>query len=279
MKSSTNNFTTDSYNFKTIGKIAFIGFKDYWRLFTGALLFSFLSFTMSVVITLIIFTGMMNSFHLTLSDLIPITSLNTLIYLVVLFPSIIILYSCLGSLFGISREIITSGNYYANLKNAVFYFRKYWWQYTIATIFIKGVSICLSLFFALFIMTNWESLWYLNLIIIGMNFVWETLFNLIMPSISAGNSIKKSFSECLQLIHANYRSIIKTYGFYYLLLQLIILIYTFIPAEFTLGKSISAIIVILSNYLFMPFLSMISTLLYYQFTRINMEEENVKEMN
>jgi hypothetical protein len=279
MKSSTNNINTDSYNFKSIGKIAYIGFKDYWRLFIGALLFSFLSFIVAVVITIMIFMGIMNSFHVTLSDLIPMTSFNTLIYLTMFFPSIIILYSCLGSLYGISREIIISGDYYANVKSVIFYFRKYWWQYTIATIFIKGVSICLSLFFTIFIMTNWQSLWYLNIIIIGMNFVWETLFNLIMPSVSAGNSIKKSFHECLQLIHGNYRNIIKTYGFYYLLLQLIILIYTLIPAEFTIVKSISAIIVILSNYLFVPFLSMISTLLYYQFKRINMGNENVKEMN
>jgi len=273
MKSSTNNITTDSYNFKSIGKIAYIGFKDHWRLFTGALLFSFISFIVSAVITIMIFTGIMNNFRINLSVLTPMTSLSTLIYLIVLFPSIIILYSCLGSLYGISREIIERGNYYANVKNAVFYFRKYWWQYTIATIYIKGVSICLSLFFYLFIMTNWESLWYLNLIIIGVNFVWETLFNLIMPSISAGNSIKKSFHECLQLIHVNYRSIIKRYGFYYFLLQLITLIYTFIPVEFAIVKSISAIIVILSNYLFMPFLSIISTLLYYLFTRKNIGKE------
>jgi hypothetical protein len=148
-------------------------------------------------------------------------------------PGLIIYCAFLGSNFGIARDILTGGNYYAGLKNAFSYFRRYWWRYFIIAIiftsFIMVIAIGIILLAipeALIIAS--KSVLYLIIVSefgIAMLFGFSLLI-LWPASLTATGSLKKSFQESFRLFRQHWKFILKSFCILFLPLLIVSLMFS-----------------------------------------------------
>jgi len=139
--------------------------------------------------------------------------LTFLLILIYFLVAIFAIPAFLCSQYGLSYNILSSGNMYAEFQSIFSYFKKYWWQY-ICLVFVQnffdlsmnvleietgdefGMNLALSspIHFLIFIITK----------------LWFILFALTFPSLTAQGSLKGSFIENFRILKKDYKHILTT---------------------------------------------------------------------
>lgn len=185
-----------------------------------------------------------------------------------LLPGIVLYTAFLGSNFGITRDITTGGNYYAGLKNAFFYFRRYWWRYFLVAL----VFICPAVLFQA-IRPGMET-WYVPKTIVTVGFfaimfVWCTIMFLWPAGVTGTGSFLKGFAECFHIFRKNFLILFECFGLFYFPIVVIALILTSWIYPFFLGSSnepiyiLALIIIFLFVHFFLvPLIAICNSCLY-----------------
>ncbi|WP_371803959.1 hypothetical protein [Candidatus Lokiarchaeum ossiferum] len=273
---------SDKISSKEILSLSFELLRDYFKPLTGTFMIAFLasiivwilSFLLSGSLGILLYSDSFYSFNYLLSGLITFASI---------LPGFFVLFSFIGSGFGMTSEILTGGDYFVELKSSFSYFKKHWSGYSgFAMIFIL-ISILISLII--------PDSWYFSGTIVHavLAFVITSIAELLTISIlgfapvalSQDNSFIKSISISLKIFRKHGWSIIKAVALLILPIEIFSFLYGDVVVLF-LQPNIWAEIYFFSwfvlllglFFIYLPLLIIHLTILYQQFMKPVKEMEN-----
>ena len=274
-------------------RIAWQSLKDNFKAFLATELFAALAFILTIFILgsiLIIVVSLIPS--VSLSDFAGQLSDNFGISHIFRFLTGLIAFSLFNAFLncqhGLAYDIMSSGEMFAEFKNAFTYFKRFWWQYPLLTfvlliynsLFSTGPRIEGSGPNFLDITFDFIQI----LIIIGkliLFFIWFIIFIHTFPSLTSQGNFKRSFIESFRIIKSNPKRIISTWGFYFLIFIVPIILLGILVGvyEYTVLYVICGIIFILITLIGIPMLSLIACGIYnnVEFQRFKPYSEKQKE--
>ncbi len=212
----------------------------------------------------------------------------------------IIVYSVFfGCSFGLSYDIMSSGNLFTKFKSLFHYFRRYWWQYILLFFLLNfgplvyGGIISSILWHPII---EPETLPYhvfsyatINITLCIFNLFWMTLFIQIYPSLTAQGGIKQAFSENWRLLSLNWKRIFISLLFFFLIFTVpwvfidiinYYILLLIIPHYSVLWKYWSYTLyfaeTIITFFLELPILTLITTRIYNSLTYVASEVDEKK---
>jgi hypothetical protein len=135
-------------------------------------------------------------------------------------PQMIISFALYGCVYGLSYDIICSGDEFAEFKGSFMYFKKYWFQYVIISFFQGGFNLILSLIVTPDLTSTkpinipFNQFILINALGYSIGMVWYFLFCITMPSVTAHGSLKRAFRENFVVVKEQKTKIIKVGLFY-----------------------------------------------------------------
>jgi len=179
--------------------------------------------------------------------------------LIFLFISIIFLFVLLvvfvfsafnATLYGLSYDIMSSGNLYTEFRNAFIHFRKHWLAYIIISIPMLFISMIYQ-----YIPREQLGAYILYIFI---DFLSIMFFTGLLTSVTAKGKFFYSFKESISLLRRDFRRISLTIGIYFLIFRTPYIIGVYIAK---LGLTIDYIILILlmGNFILLLFASLIGS--------------------
>lgn len=251
--------------------------KENFRAFAGAQVIGVVAFLIVAVFMMGIFALLLPNLWI---DAAQSTGTPTLVIAVVLLltPANVVLYAFFGSLYGLSFDIMSSGDGFAQVRGSLTYFRKYWWQYSVVSVW----QYLLGAFLIVGFTGTLETLgpmtpegWIVLLVPSLVAWVWGTLFFELMPSLTATGSLRAAFKENWQLLKNHPGRLISTRVAYIALVEVPFLLFTIFafwnqPAlevataqEFSVGFFLLAIVPSILYFLISnPLLALLSTRIY-----------------
>ncbi|MHA1126903.1 MAG: hypothetical protein ACTSO7_14945, partial [Candidatus Heimdallarchaeota archaeon] len=122
--------------------------------------------------------------------------------------------------YGLSYDIMSSGDLFSEFRRAFSYFRKYWWQYILLS-FLSGFSLFLPIGRAIFNRPHPIENIFFDIGLITLRYLLLFLLIIfsssILPSLTAQGRLKNSFIEANRLLKKAPKRIIKTWSRFYLL--------------------------------------------------------------
>ncbi|MHA1476441.1 MAG: hypothetical protein ACTSQ5_14800, partial [Promethearchaeota archaeon] len=232
----TNKKSSTFADTKKDFKIAWQLLKGNYKAFIGTEIFAGLAFILTLfalgsilmVIVALIPSISVSDFFGRVSDNFGI---SILFRLLMGFIAISIFYAFLNSQHGLAYDIMSSGEMFAEFKNSFAYFKRFKWQYPVLsfTLFIMN-----GIFSAIFRMDASDPPFHditfdfvQIIIILGeliILFIWFILFIHTFPSLTSQGNFKRSFIESIRIIKSNPKRIISTWGTYFLIFVVPILI-------------------------------------------------------
>jgi len=136
--------------------------------------------------------------------------------------------------FGLSYDIMSSGDMFSEFRRVFSYFRRYWWQYILLS-FFSGFGLFLPEGRALIPRPKTVGSVFLDIgfIIIRFTLLFVLLLftNNILPSLTAQGSFKNSFKEASRILNKYPKRVFKTWGRYFLIFILPTFILAIIRSE------------------------------------------------
>ncbi len=141
----------------------------------------------------------------------------------------VLLVGLLYCQYGLSYDIMSTGDLFSEFKRAFWYFKRYWWQYLLLS-FISGLGLFVPIGSLVINLPNTIG----NVLLSSISFIVRDLFlfvffiisSIILPSLTAQGSLKNSFTEASRIIKKYPKRLFKTWIRFFLmfLLPIIILI-------------------------------------------------------
>lgn len=196
----------------------------------------------------------------------------------ILLGSVLVFYAFISSTYGLSHDIILSGDQFTEFEKSFTYFRRHFFSYIFLSIIILWIPIAFELNFHFHnffeVIPNFRTNEFTLLIdafeIYLFQYVLFVLFNLTLPSITAEGKFISSFKENFRLLFKYPKRIIISWGIFfimfslpsYIFLLLVIFVVRFIfPSLIILGL-ILLILVLSSVILGYPIMSLVATRIY-----------------
>ncbi len=180
---------------------------------------------------------------------------------------IFIFFGFLNSQFGLSHEIMSSGEMFAEFESSFGYFKKFWWQYPVLTFIILAINVLIPISYRLDIaeLLNNELLAIFILIVLWLIFfIWFIIFISTLPSITFQGNFKHAFIESFRMVKSNFKRMIVTWGIFFLIFVfpgfLIMLVTSVYFSWVTISLNIIYIFVL--SFIGFPLMSLIATGLY-----------------
>ncbi|MFW9992943.1 MAG: hypothetical protein ACFFD4_12950 [Candidatus Odinarchaeota archaeon] len=254
--------------------IAFKVYLDYKRAYISV----FIVFMSGIVA--LVFSGILFMKTVVLDN---IFQLNEDLRLLIILPVLAFLFSVYffliaytNTIFGLTYDIMTSGELFTEFRRSITYFKKLWPFFMIFMLPI-ALIILAEQFFGLFLIiqfiaTNEDNRLFLLLVKIpaySLEFLIYVLLIEIFPGITATKQLNQSMSENREILRKNFRRVLLSVGFYFLLFRIpmfvvdIARILLVSSEETLLLCNIAFLIVTLLNAVVgMPILSLVSTRIY-----------------
>ncbi len=143
----------------------------------------------------------------------------------------VLLVGLLYCQYGLSYDIMSTGDLFSEFKRAFRYFKRYWWQYLLLSL-ISGIGLFIPVGRQVinFPNTIGNVLFDTSLIIVRylLLFIFIILSSIILPSLTAQGSLKNSFTEASRIIKKYPKRLFKTWIRFFLmfLFPIMILILT-----------------------------------------------------
>ncbi len=204
--------------FKKDVSIAWKIFKENFKVYLGFELFVLLSSFAVVIISIIIFILLAFSISL----VIPFEPSPVFFFsmgMLATVPNFVIVIILSGCIYGLNYDLISSGDEYTEIKNAFWYFNRYWWQYLIIGCLQGIVTLIWSAresinritqfdpnanTFALY--GSLEDLVILFIIMLCAQIIYW-LLALMMPSVTATGKVLDSFRENFVIFRTEWKRI------------------------------------------------------------------------
>ncbi|MHA1731254.1 MAG: hypothetical protein ACTSU5_04890 [Promethearchaeota archaeon] len=251
-------------------------YRDNWKALVGAQLTGITVFFATIVGTFLLFDFFF------FQDGSPAFEGSTpaeviLLVRILVVPALIVLYAFFGSLFGLSYEIMSGGDLFANYRETFRYFRRYWWRYVLLSMWLNlfGLLIPLVSVHVLGTIGPGRAEVSVELPVSGVfNFFWFAMFLLTFPSLTASGHLRESFRENWHLFWKNPSRVLLTYFTYFLVFELPNIIFALFFAHYYSGGTSAApwvlvtfaIAVVVSSlyrlFVGYPMLSLLSTRVY-----------------
>ncbi|MHA1777321.1 MAG: hypothetical protein DRO88_04840 [Promethearchaeia archaeon] len=187
----------------------------------------------------------------------------------------IIFMGFMNSQFGLANDIINSGDMFAQFKGSFHYLKMHWGKFYLLTIWFNAITWLFSSPFLGFsnshphpsAFTVWH--WVIFAIRIIIQFLWFLMWIHAFPSLVYQNSLLTALKESFLIFKTEFRRIVKTWGVFFLLFTLPILLLSFFllifpdPAISTSLVPIIALVVILLLFLLgFPLMTLLATGIY-----------------
>lgn len=143
----------------------------------------------------------------------PPDSLN-LIYSLIKLPSDAILHGFFGCSMGLAYDIISSGDEFAQIKNAIYYIREYWLKF-----FLFGFISNCFIYILRFIDPSVITL-EISLLIRLFSAVWYIILSETNASLVSTSNLFTALKENFLILRKNFGRIIITFGLYYIVFLL-----------------------------------------------------------
>ncbi len=278
MKEDPDSVKQDSNSIKDYLKLGWELYKDYYKPLIGAQLLALITFVCVSLISIIIYIIILLNFS-PLEQLLNITDLTGIIFLGFMIPGLICFVAFIGSLYGMSNEIISSGDYYTELKSSFTYFYKFWWHYfLIALCFFFGFLIAILLTnYVMQLNPAFPRVIFL-IIFFSFLFLFETLVFLLPVSLTSTGSLKNALNQTFNLLKHNPKVYLTIFAIFFILsISIDIPLYFLI---FYFNKSIILLLIIallscMSFFIIFPYMILVSTVMYHSI--FNQEELNGKK--
>ena len=193
-----------------------------------AYILTFLIFFIGIFV--LVFTGMFLMLFVILGNFFQLDAIIRMILapfiLLILISTFFMLLSYVRTIFGLSNDIMTSGELFTEFKRSITYFKKFWLYFTLLSL-PYVLLIVIEQIFSLFAL--------LNMINTGEGdrtfFVWIKLFVYLLdltlyvtlielfPSFIEVKNVKKSIKENFTIVRQNYKRLIYSISFYYLIFR------------------------------------------------------------
>ncbi len=263
-------------------------YRDNWKAFAGAQVVGILGFLATMVVTawiLLLFVPPQMFMD-------PLAyGAGWILFLTTIFvlPGLIVLFAFFGSLYGLSYDIMSSGDQFAEFSGTFQYFRRYWWQFFILSVWLNLLGFILP-FGSLAIIGRLTSIGTRPLFVfpisVAFNYIWLILFIGMFPSLTAQKSLKMAFKENWRQLKSNIRHRLATVGIYLLIFEIPTFILTgllsvfiemdgFPPVHLPIGLIILAMETI-QLFVGYPLLALLATRMYNS-AKFNHTDENVRE--
>ena len=139
----------------------------------------------------------------------------------------VLLVGLLFCQYGLSYDIMSTGDLFSEFKRAFWYFKRYWWQYLLLSL-IYGFGLFLPFGRQVISFTNTIENALLNsgltLARYLLLFFFIILSSIILPSLTAQGSLKNSFTEASRIIKKYPKRLFKTWIRFFLMFLLPIII-------------------------------------------------------
>jgi len=224
---------TKQSEIKSDFKVSWQMLKMNYKAFLATELFAFLT----ALILLLLFSGIVILIYflaptLSLEDL--RTQLNdysrfqfSTIGTIFLAVGQVLLVGLLYCQYGLSYDIMSTGDLFSEFKRAFWYFKRYWWQYLLISL-ISGLGLFIPVGIQMIKLpiTIGNVLIDSGLIIVRylLLFVFIILSGIILPSLTAQGSLKNSFKEASRIIKKYPKRLFKTWIRFFLMFLLPIII-------------------------------------------------------
>ncbi len=222
--------------------------------------------------------------------------LNELARLVI-GPIILVIFCCVlflllayaRTIFGLTHDIMTSGELFTEFKRSIVYFKKFWFFFSLFSIpffLIIFIDQLIGLFFILrFINTNEDYRSFLlpiKVFVYLFDFLTYVLLIEILPSMIVVKKVSQSIKENFQILRRHFRRIFLSIAFYYLifrgamfLVDISRLLLVSNENTFLMFNLVFFVVSFAHAIIGIPILSLISTRIYNT-TMMNQESLNVK---
>ncbi len=196
---------------------------------------------------------------------IPIPTINLIVSF---FPSIIS-FGFWGAIIGLSYDIMSSGDGFAELKKSFYYIKKYWFRFVILSFLVNIVT-----FFLRYLVPR-----YVNfgqaLLIRTFSFFWALLFFEISAALVSRNNFVLAFKDNFYLLSKHFLRILKMFTLYYLIFMVVRIfigysLYYLFPndfIEYNTALTVLYVLNIVESFIGAPIFAFLSIGLYNEVIR------------
>ena len=211
----------------------------------------------------------------------PFRVANDRLPLYIIIGAVLVFYAFISSTYGLSHDIILSGDQFTEFEQSFTYFKRHFFYYILLSVLILWIPIAFELdfhfhnFFEVLpsIRTNEAELILDAFSIYLVQYLLFVLLNLTLPSITARGKLISAFKENFSILIKNPKRIIASWGIFFIIFSLpsyIFLIISFMLVTFFLPTiffnhlmGIILFILILSSVILgYPIMSLIATRIY-----------------
>ena len=282
MKKDPNNITQESNLIKDYFKLGWELYKDYYKPLIGAQLLALITFICVSLISITIYIIILLSFS-PLEQLLKITDLTGIIFLGFMIPGFICLVAFIGSLFGMSNEIMSSGDYYTELKSSFTYFRKYWWQYfliALCSLFCFLIAIVIANLLSIIVshLIPVSPMIIFPIILYSVLSLFETLVFLFPVALTSTGSLKKALNQTISLLKNNPKVYLTVFAIFFILsisIDILLDVLEFYYNDSLIVLSFLLLLSCVSFFIIFPYAILVSTIIYHSI--FNQEGLNGKE--
>ncbi|MFW9905655.1 MAG: hypothetical protein ACFFFH_15080 [Candidatus Thorarchaeota archaeon] len=255
-------------------KIAFKVYSEYKKTYIS----TFIIFLTGIIV--LVFTGFFIGRFVILENYFQINNIIrlTLILIVPLILCLIffLLLSYARTTFGLTNDIMTSGELFTEFKRTITYFKKFWLYFTVLTlpyVFIIVGDQMITLFYLFELIHSHEnnrvSVVIIKILVYFFDLVLYITLIEIFPSIIVVRNLKQCFIENFSVVNQNIKRLILSVGLYYLLFRVPMIIVDIArllivtnEETFLLFNMIFLFFSFINALIGLPILSLISTRIY-----------------
>ena len=239
---------------------------------------TFIVFLTGIIV--LVFTGIFIIRFVILDDYFQldeiIRSLLMLIILLMLCLIFFLLLSYARTTFGLTYDIMTSGELFTEFRRSITYFKKYWLYFALLSLpyaLILVLEQLFGLFFLLELIQSQENdrtfLFLIKIVVYSFDFMLIITLIEIFPSIIVVKQLKQCLTENFLILSQNFKRLFFSIGTYYLIFRgsmfivdITRLLIVTSEETFLLFNMIFVIFAFLNALIGIPILSLISTRIY-----------------
>lgn len=262
-------------------KVSLSLLKENWKAFVSTEIFALAAFIFFIIgISLVLF---INRLFIP-TDFPRPTAPNFLVIrapFYILIFSVLIFYTFISSTYGLSHDIIISGDQFTEFENSFTYFKRHFVAYFLLSLLILWIPMAIEIDFHfrnfievtndIFASGNNFDLIIDAFTLYSAQYLLFVLLNLTLPSITDKGSLVKAFKQNFNILIHNPKRIIASWGIYFIIFSLpsfILIIITFTIIRFIFSDlffiiGILSLILVLSSVIIgYPIMSLIATRIY-----------------
>lgn len=264
----------ENESFKDL-KLSWTLFIQNYRAFIATELFAFIAFLITIISALVLMTAL----TLIFPDSFTLEFIVRLLVFLVILGFNFLFYGFLSCQYGLSHDIMSSGDLFTEFKKSFFYFRRFWWQYSLVTFLIFFPTIFSPINTLLSNTIRIQGIEFLIgpftpfkiVIYFLIEYVWIVAFIELYPGISSHGSLLKSSKENFTILKGNLARLFTSVGLYYLIFKTPIIIFYIVSLSSPWNQIslligvinvLNSLYILISSLLGPPIVSLLATRIY-----------------